>query len=167
MSGGITHRLAVISPAVYLHSRARMPLRAHVCGFPFFHSLRPRGGSAPVALERWTSEVGSREAGRASPLLRMTGCVDGAELAAVQRRARARRRPVVVGKEGSGAVGEGAEEAEGEEELEIKEGHADPSGEEQSDDGDDDDDLDADDLDEDDDEDDHDANSYDNGSGSC
>ena len=77
-----------------------------------------------------------------SPLLRMTVCVDGAELAAVQRRAKARRRPVVVGKEGSGEVGEGAEEAEGEEEEEIKEEHDDPSGEEQSNDGGDDDDLD-------------------------
>ena len=75
----------------------------------------------------------------------MTVCVDGAELAAVQRRAKARRRPVVVGKEGSGEVGEGAEEAEGGEELEIKEEHDDPSGEEQSDEGDDDNDDDDDD----------------------
>ena len=83
----------------------------------------------------------------------MTVCVDGAELAAVQRRAKARRRPVVVGKEGSGEVGEGAEEAEGEEEEEIKEEHDDPSGEEQSNDGGDDDDLDDDDNDDDDDDD--------------
>ena len=103
VSCGITHRLVEISPALYLHSHARLPLRVSVCGFPFFHSFRPRGGSAPVALERWMREVGSREAaGRVSPLLRMTVCVDGAELAAAQLRARARRRRVAVEKEGGG-----------------------------------------------------------------
>ena len=136
MSGGITHRLAVISPALCLHSHARLPLRANICGFPFFHSLRPRGGSAPVALERWTSEAGSREAGRASPLLRMTVCVDGAELAAVQRRARARRRHVVVARGGGG--GEAGEHAEHAEE-EVVDGDEDEDDDDESDDDDDDD----------------------------
>ena len=99
--------------------------------------------------------MGSREAGRASPLLRMTVCVDGVELAAVQRRAKARRWPVVR-KEKGGEVGEGAEEAEGEEleitgELELE--HEGQGGEAQSDDDDEDDDDEEDEDEEDEDED--------------
>ena len=64
-TAGCAHWHLELRAALTLHNTSARPLRAVVCGLPFFHSL-PAGGSAPV--EVWGV------AARAQPLMRVQVC---------------------------------------------------------------------------------------------
>ena len=64
-TAGCAHWHLELRAALTLHNTSARPLRAVVCGLPFFHSL-PAGGSAPV--EVWS--VAARAQPRARPGVR-------------------------------------------------------------------------------------------------